>query len=227
MNFFEQRWGSRGATVRLAALLVVITLSIFASKLAEDHFIQTLRYDCNSLFADRLMPAITLFQLSDAIYRRRDELVLHLQGESDAETDIQYRLGRHHASIDHHIATIEKTYLVADEARLLQELRASLENYAQVEAKLIAQRRAGQPADSLKSLYDAFDGLRLELLNLTRVQETVGLELKSESLESATHVTTLLYFQLGVAFALGIVASGLAMSLRPRQPPPPPNDQVH
>jgi hypothetical protein len=53
------------------------------------------------------------------------------------------------------------------------------------------------------------------MLHLTKVQESVGQELKSETLASATSVSTLLYFQLGIAFALGLLASALAMSLRP------------
>jgi hypothetical protein len=229
MNFVEQRWGNRGAVVRLAALLLVIALSIVASKIGEGHFIQTLRKDCHSLFADRLMPATTLFELSDAIYQKRDVLITHLRQGPDGNEDLQYRLGAHDADIEQHIAAIEKTYLVADEVRLLQQLRASLKNYASVEGKLIAQRKAGQHTDRLEELSQAFDELRQELLNLTRVQESVGQQLKSDSLSSAGQVTTLLYFQLGIAFALGIVASGLAMSLRPQQSRSiaPPPDQLH
>lgn len=215
MNFFEQRWGNRGAAVRLAALLLVIALSIVASKMGEDHFIQTLRKDCNSLFADRLVPATTLFELSDAIYQKRDALIAHLR-RKPSDDDLKYQLGAYDASIEHHIVAIEKTYLVADEMRLLQQLRQSLKSYAQVESKLIAQRKAGQDVDNLADLSHAFDELRQELLKLTRVQQTEGQQLKSDSLSSAGQVTTLLHLQLGIAFALGIVASGLAMSLRPR-----------
>ncbi len=214
--------------MRLAALLLVIALSIVASKIGEDHFIQTLRKDCNSLFADRLLPATTLFELSDAIYQKRDVLIEHLRRGAGGDEDLRYRLGAHDTSIEHHIVAIEKTYLVADEVRLLHQLRESLKKYAEVERQLIAQRKAGQQADNLDELAQAFDELRKELLNLTRVQESVGQQLKVDSLSSAGQVTTLLYFQLGIAFALGIVASGLAMSLRPQpKSSVPPPDQLH
>lgn len=230
MSFFAQRFGSRGATLRLATLLIVITLSIVASKIGEDHFVQSLRKDCSSLFSDRLLPATTLFHLSDAVYRRRDDLLQHLRRESDAASkNIQYRLGQHDAAIEHHIVAIEKTYLVADETRLLRKLRGSLENYSKVESNLLTQHNGGASVNASAELAAAFDELRTELLNLTQVQESVGQELKSESLASATHLSTLLYFQLGVAFALGILASGLAMSLRPRtsDAPPPAGGSVH
>lgn len=216
MNFWKQRLGSRQATFRLAALLLVITLSIVASKLAEDHFVESLRKDCSSLFSDRLMPATTLFHLSDAIYQKRDVLLHILRDKSSsASKESLYRLGQHDATIEHHIATIEKTFLVDDETRLLRELRASRQRYAQIESSLLVRHEKGESVEDTAEIRAAFDELRAELLHLTRVQESVGQELKSETLASATSVTTLLYFQLGIAFALGLLASALAMSLRP------------
>lgn len=216
MNFLKERLGSRRATLRLAALLLVITMSIVASKIAEDHFVESLRDDCGSLFADRLMPATTLFHLSDAIYQKRDLLIRLLKEDADGSSKAGiYSLGQHDATILHHIETIEKTFLVDDESRLLRELRASLKNYALLESKLLARHEKGEAVEGAAEIQPAFDELRGELLNLTKVQESIGQQLKSETLASATSVTTLLYFQLGIAFALGLLASALAMSLRP------------
>lgn len=224
MKFFEQRFGTPGATLRLAALLIVITLSIVISKVGEDHFVDSLREDCSSLFTDRLMPATTLFYLSDAVYRKRDDLVQHLRYPAAAEAkSIDYRLGQHDATIEHHIDAIEKTYLVEAESQWLRKLRDSLSNYSAIERSLLKRRQGGEGTDQSPELDAAFDELRTELLNLTQVQQAVGQELKSESLSSASHLTTLLYFQLGIAFALGSLASGLAMSLRPRPESVPPN----
>ncbi len=216
MKFLEQRLGSRHATLRLAALLLVITMSIVTSKIAEDHFVESLRENCSSLFSDRLIPATTLFHLSDAIHQKRDVLIELLREESGAASKARlYRLGQHDATIEHHIAAIEKTFLVDDESRLLRKLRASLKSYALIESRLLARHEKGEATQGDSEIQAAFDELRAELLNLTKVQESVGQQLKSETLASATSVTTLLYFQLGVAFALGLLASALAMSLRP------------
>lgn len=216
MNFLKERLGSRGATIRLAALLLVITMSIVASKIAEDHFVESLQEDCSSLFADRLMPATTLFHLSDAIHQKRNVLTQILRQEPGAASKASlYQLGQFDATIENHITTIEKTFLVDDETRLLRELRASLQSYAAIERKLLVRHEKGEAVEGAALLQPAFDELRAELLNLTKVQESVGQELKSETLASATSVTTLLYFQLGVAFALGLLASALAMSMRP------------
>lgn len=229
MNFFEQRFGTPGATLRLAALLIVITLSIVASKLAEDHFVKDLRSDCSSLFTDRLMPATTLFHLSDAVYRKRDDLLQHLRHPTDAATmNIDYRLGQHDANIEHHIIAIEKTYLVEAETRWLRKLRDSLTNYGKLERDLLAKQQGGARFEGSPALETAFDELRTELASLTAVQEAVGQQLKSESLSSAGQLTTLLYFQLGIAFALGSLASALAVSLRPpTERTPPSGGKLH
>lgn len=229
-KLFEQRLGSRRGTIRLAALLLVITLSIVASKVGEDYFIKALRQDCDSLFADRLVPATTLFLLSDAVHQRRDVLVELLHGPSGGDVAAaQHRLGEHEAAIENHIGAIEATYLVDDESRLLRELRASLRAYEELESSLVSRYGKGERLDASVELRAAFDELRQELHNLTKVQQMVGQELRSESLASATSVTALLYLQLGVAFALGILASGLAMSLRTRGPDsiPPQKGAMH
>jgi hypothetical protein len=213
----EHRLGSRGAKFRLAALLLVITTSIVAGKIGEEHFVESLRRDCDSLFADRLIPATTLFHLNDAIHLRRDLLVRHLRDEAPgAGKDAHYHLGQHEAAIDHHIAAIEKTYLVEDEVRLLRELRASQRRYTEAESRLLNRHKNGERVDGNAEIQSVFDELRAKLMELTKVQESVGKELKLDSLTSAANVTTLLHFQLGVAFVLGLLASGLAMGLRPR-----------
>ncbi len=228
MKFLEQRLGTRSATLRLTALLLVITSSIVASKLGEDHFVESLRRDCSSLFTDRLIPATTLFHLSDAVYRKRDDVLQHLRHPAEPGSEgIDYRLGQHDATIEHHVAAIEKTYLVEDETRLMRKLRDSLQKYSKIERSLLAQRENGAHVDESRELEAAFDELRMELLGLTQVQETVGQELRRESLASAGHLTTLLYFQLGIAFALGSLASALAMSLRPRSESTSPGGKLH
>lgn len=229
MKFVEQL-GSRGATLRLAALLLIITVSIVASKLWEEHYVESLRKDCSSLFSDRLIPATTLFHLNDALYQKRDILTRYLQGKSGAsEETTHFRLGQHDTAIKSHIGAIEKTYLVDDESRLLRELRASYESYTQVEQTLLARHKRNEHVEGSPPLQAAFDEVRAELLDLTKVQQAVGQELKMDSLASATNVTTLLYFQLGIAFALGLLASALAMSMRPRvqESLPPTKGNLH
>lgn len=218
-KLFEQPLGSRRTTFRLAALLLVITFSLVASKLGEEYFIKNLQKDCNSLFSDRLVPATTLFELSDVIYQKRDTLTRYLRSETATNTEaVHFSLGAADASIEHLITAIEKTYLVDDESRLLRDLRAARQNYAEIESKLLSRHKNGETVFAEGELQTAFDQVRAELVKLTKVQQTIGEELRSESFTSATNVTTLLYLQLGVAFVLGLLASGLTLSLRPRNP---------
>jgi len=210
---------------RLAGLLLVMTVAILASKVLEERYIDSLREDCASLFRDRLIPATTLFHLSDDIHRKRHILVRHLSsgvdeghGSAGHDRPTEYTMGRRDASIGRLVVAIENTYLVDEESRLLEALKTTLARYRELERDLLERHRRGEAVAYGGEIQAAFDEVRQELLGLTEVQEDVGQQLDRSSFANATHVSTLLYFQLGVAFVLGLLASALAMSLGPRCP---------
>lgn len=217
-KFFEKLSGNQGAALRLATLLLVITLSILASKLWEEYYVESLQNDCASLFSDRLIPATALYHLNDTIHQDRGALKELLHGAQPSRELAQYSSGQRDAAIEHQVTAIEATFLVEEEKRLLRELRVALERYAALKKQLLQRHEAGERVSYGQDIQAAFDLVHTELSDLVQVQQTVGQKLKSDTLISAANLSTLLYFQLGVAFSLGIIASGLAMALRPRQP---------
>lgn len=223
-TFLAQLSGSTGAKFRLTALLLFMFTAILGSKFWEDSYIESLRRDCGSMFKDRLLPATTLFHLSDEVHTKRHTLEVYLQS-ADARQDpaVEYEMGKHDAAITHLLREIERTYLVDEESRLLSQLRATLAVYNGLEQSLLTQHRNGQKVTYNGEIRAAFDEVRRELHGLIRVQQDVGQQLDRHSVASATHVTTLLYFQLGMAFVIGLLASGVAMtmgqSVRPAQAP--------
>jgi len=191
--------------------------TILGGKFWEDIYVENLRFDCGSLYRDRLMPAIILFRLGDQIHNKREALEEYLHGDVGAtEPSLDYRLGQHDAAIQGYIDQIKRTYLVDEESRLLTQLQDALSSYNKKESDLIRRHRGGEKVTYGAELREAFSLVRTELVALTKVQEDVGQELNQDSLASASHVTSLLYFQLGVTFILGLLASGLAMSLEAR-----------
>jgi hypothetical protein len=61
------------------------------------------------------------------------------------------------------------------------------------------------------------------------VQQRVGEQLRNESVSGASGVLALLHLQLGVAFVLGLLAAGLAMTLGLKPPTirPGPHRDLH
>lgn len=206
--------GPKGSRFRLAVVLLLMFATILGGKFWEDIYVENLRFDCGSLYRDRLMPAVVLFRLGDQIHNKREALEEYLHGDVGSnEPSIDYRLGQSDAAIRGHIDQIKRTYLVDEESRLLTQLQEALSSYNKKEAELIRRYRGGEHATYGADMREAFSIVRAELVGLTQVQEVVGQELNQDSLASASHVTSLLYFQLGVTFILGLLASGLAMSL--------------
>lgn len=230
-TFIAQLSGSAGAKFRLAAVLLFTFTAILGSKFWEDSYIESLRRDCGSMFQDRLLPATTLFHLSDEIHTKRHTLEGYLRSaDANRDSAIEYEMGKHDAAIEHWVGQIEQTYLVAEESRLLNELKATLRAYNGIEQSLLDRRRAGQTVSYNSEIRSAFEQVRRELLGLTKVQQEVGRELNLHSVASATHVTALLYFQLGVAFILGLLASGLALTMGPLRgttAPPKADSDLH
>jgi hypothetical protein len=212
-----QLLGPKASRFRLAVVLLLMFATILGGKFWEDIYVENLRFDCGSLYRDRLMPAVILFRLGDEIHNKREALEEHLHGdEGSAGTSLDYRLGQHDAAIQGHIDQIKRTYLVDEESRLLEQLQNALSAYNKKESEHIRRHRNGERVAYGAEMREAFSSVRAELVSLTKVQEDVGQELNQDSLASASHVTSLLYFQLGVTFILGLLASGLAMSLEAR-----------
>lgn len=209
---------SRGGRFRLAVVLLALAGTIMAGKFWEGLYVDNLRRDCGSLFQDRLLPTIMLFQLLDEVHARRATLDAHLYHDArERKESLDYALGKHDATIEQLLRQFERTYLVDEESRTLSELRRSLRNYGDAEKAALARSTTGEGRRDDAVLAAAFDEIHGELVQLTRVQETVGNDLKEDSRISAAQVSFLLYFQLGVAFVLGLMASGLALSLSQRQ----------
>jgi hypothetical protein len=210
----------------LLALLAVLV----AGKLLEDTMVGRLRADCESLFADRLLPATTLFHLSDEMHRKQRSLERFLAHDGGATAEpIQGQLGQYDARLEQLTREVEQTYLVADESRHLRDFRAALGRYQKAERDLLQRRQAGEAVSYGPEMTAAFGTVREALLSLTTVQQRVGEQLRNESVSGASGVLALLHLQLGVAFVLGLLAAGLAMTLGLKPPTirPGPHRDLH
>lgn len=218
---------SRYARYRLAIVLLAMTVVVLGSKLLEDTFIERLRYDCHSLFVDRLRPATLVFHLSDQMHQKQSLLSGYLAQPDDqratAAAVARERLAQHDQRIDRMLEEFHNTYLVGNEAQYLRDLRGALQRYRALEGKFLSQPDV-VAAGSDEALLAAWRSVRDELLALSQLQEEVGQELDRDSEAYASGVTLLLYLQIAVAFVLGLIAAALASSLgnpRPREPVDP------
>src|SRR5690606_33177471 len=127
---------------------------------------------CASMHDDRLVPATSLFHLSDQVRTRRLVLEEHLLGHGELDlAQVHYELGRLDGGIAASLAEIDRTYLVDDESQLLHEFRVQLVQYTRLEQALLAELAAGRDASYDDTIRKAFEDLRAELIALTDIQE--------------------------------------------------------
>lgn len=212
---FERDASSRLRQHGLAMLLGTIVLLILGSMLWERQYLGVMKQSSASMYDDRLMPAASLFRLSDRLHTRRLVLEEHLAGYGDLTTaEVHRELGRLDAEISAAIAEIERTYLVDAESELLRALKAHIAHYSELEKELLREAAAGRHVTYGGAIRESFDDLRAELTGLTEIQEKVGRDLNRESFTAAGSATLLTHFQLGAGFILGLIAYALALNLR-------------
>ncbi|MFO7567113.1 MAG: MCP four helix bundle domain-containing protein [Enhygromyxa sp.] len=199
---------------RLAMMLGVFVLLILGSAVWERSYMRVIEDSCTSMYDDRLVPATSLFHLSDQVHTRRLVLEEHLLGHGELDlAQVHYELGRLDGGIAASIAEIERTYMVEDESQLLHEFRAQLVHYTRFEQALLTELAAGRDVSYDGEIRKAFEDLRAELIALTDIQESVGEDLNRRAFSAAAGASMLTHFQLGAGLILGLLASTLALGL--------------
>ncbi len=194
--------------VRLALVLLLLTLLALTGRFIEDSLVKQVQKDCGSLFADRLVPATLLVRMTDELHTRYHALQQSVAGDGKPGDDLRFRLSESDAQFKDLVDQFEQTYLVQAEATHLRKFQASLDNYRAQEQTLL-----GAPSQGMKYLHQSFAHARNELKALTAVQLDVGTQLNEGSLRDTSSISTLSYLQGAIAFIFGLIASALAMGL--------------
>lgn len=176
-----------------------------------------------SIYADRLLPATYIFQLTDHLYRKRLILEHQLHHHDTLEAkEAQRQVMIHNKAMDTLIADFEATYLVKAEGQLLSTFKKQLKDYNRLEKGLLEAAQLQQPSEKDRTSLNAlFDVTRNELTQLSQLQIDVGRAMRDDSLRllASTKVLTMLEAALIVIIALVIQA--LVFASRSVAPPMP------
>lgn len=120
----------------------------------------------------------------------------------------------------------EKTYLVREESKSLQEFKACLKEYALWEQTILnlyetSHKQAGHQLFEHQSRATFQRGITL-LNNLIKIQSTVGKELIEDSQSEASQFNVVSTLQIVISIIIGLVVMGLIYNAklidRERQP---------
>jgi hypothetical protein len=194
--------------IRLAIALAVLMLLVILFSLLESYNVSRISKSFNSIYEDRLIPAVDLYSISGHIQTKRNKLVSFLFSDNINSDEIRTVLSSENKQLDTLISKYEKTYLVKAETNHLQNLKKNLKIFERDELLLInaaAESREFAINLYLNTTVKLYDEIDKDLIELTRVQSEIGKKLLAESVKSQSSSSFISQLQIIVAIILGLI----------------------
>lgn len=194
--------------IRLAIMLAVLMLFIIIFSLLESYNVTRISKSFNSIYEDRLIPAVDLYSIADHIHSKRNQLFTFLFTDNITPSVIEKYISNENAKLDKLISKYESTYLVRAESNYLNSLKKNLTDYRRDELMLI--NIAKENKENARNLYlnttdHLYNNLNKDLMRLTQVQTQVGRELLRESQNSQSSSGFISQLQIVIAIILGLI----------------------
>jgi hypothetical protein len=198
------------AAILLSVIMLLVVLNSVVSKLN----IQGIDESFDSIYADRLIPAIDIVYLMENLYNKRLVLEKHLLLTTESSTtDTKRLLYGYDQKIDSLITAFEQTYLVEQESKSFKALKTRIDEYAVLEKSILSLSTAGHK-DKGWELFEGngaavFHNTITRLNELTNIQSIVGKEL----MKSSKSDVSISNFYSTLQIVLAIVIGGIILSL--------------
>jgi hypothetical protein len=194
--------------IRLAIALAILMFFSIIFSLIESYNINKIAKSFNSIYEDRLIPAVDLYTIANQIQNKRQQLFSFLFRDNVSQQAVTKYLKATDAKLDTLINKYENTFLVKTETNYLAHLKKNLQDFRKEEQALIITSLTDK--EKAKSIYlnrtiFVYDELNKDLMQLTQVQTQVGKELMAESKKSQASSSFITKLQLFIAIILGLV----------------------
>lgn len=170
----------------LAAILLGVGLSLLIFlNIMSRRSIGQINQSFTSIYNDRLIPATDIFYIMENLYKKRLTMEKFLFS-GDSKKDLSYKdIKMYDQSIDSLILLYEKTYLVDNEFKCLNEFKIAISDYSRVENEILLLIQNGSIAEA-KHIFeskgsDSFSSLINNLHDLTLIQSSEGEEIIKSS----------------------------------------------
>ncbi|WP_199117873.1 MCP four helix bundle domain-containing protein [Pedobacter sp. ASV28] len=196
---------------KIALLLFCIMACTILIRLLEDRSIKNMEKAFSSLYNDRLVPATDIFYISEKLYTKRLLLETFIYSDNNKLTTNQLneKLRACDREIDTLLTKYEKTFLVKNEKNRLTELKVKLLENKVLEKNILINANSFSKTTLRKMYENTFDqsflGISTLLSQLTKIQTTVGEELKNESQKIVSGTNLYSNMQLVLAIIIGIL----------------------
>lgn len=203
-----------------ALLLAVMALAVILNLVGRNNVAQ-LNRSVNSIYNDRLIPVADIFYLSEHLYEKRFVMEKFLsQNKSDVSdvSKVKAELDFRNRSINDLVRRFEQTYLVDSESRFLTSFKDKARRYTFIEQQILAMSEQNRKAEGL-TLYETKGKASLkntiyQLSELTKIQTTVGSQLRDDSRSVVALSNLLSSLQIVLTMIIGSMITLLISSSR-------------
>lgn len=198
---------------KVAVLLASVMALVLITVVVERKNMNDISKSVASIYNDRLVPASDIFDLTEQFYNKRFLIEKYLESDSESAVELQSGLHKNDEEILALIAKYEKTYLVSDESKGIEEIKAKIREYQQLEKKVIALSGNETRSKALEYYKEeakpVLQAVLIQLSRLSDVQIEVGGELLKKSAGIAAMSRMLLTIQIVLSVVIGMMIVAL------------------
>lgn len=205
--------------LKVAFLLFSIMACTILIRVLEDKSMKSISNSLLTLYDDRLVPASDIFYIAEHLYAKKS-LMVSFVNDADPSfaklAKLSNGLAYHDLGIDTLLKKYEKTYLVKQEQEYLNSFKILLDNYLNLETKLVMSEsfdelnaeRSGYKIKGIKVL----DETIAKLSELEKLQTHVGREIMTDAqfVVSGTRFFSALQVILSIVIGVMVVVLVLA-----------------
>jgi len=136
--------------VKAAILLTGILVVVVLASLSMNHAMQYMDQSIESVYADRLKPAVDLVHLSELFHRKRILMQSFLAGQSPMMIqELKLELTADNAQSDSLISSFEKTRLIDAEEKKLDVFKADMTAYVNLENSVLQLEQTSRRKEAI------------------------------------------------------------------------------
>jgi len=158
--------------------------------------------DVNSLYYDRLYPAVEMAKITETLYENRLFLEEYLNLDDEKQrSNLLKSIKVNHKIIDSLVAKYAESHLVDEENNNLLMYRKEIFKYRQLENEIL--QLYNSDIDGAKMLFstessEEFKKMIEPIHRMTDVQLKIGEELRADSIKEANAIRLALYIAMGI-----------------------------
>lgn len=204
---------------RIALALAFVFLIIVLANWFVSYSMTKVSQRFESVYADRLVPALDISAMQEKYYQNRLLLEEHLLATTaKEEKQIMQQIEQNETDLDSLLHKFRATYLTSQESEDLKEYLKAGERYSKVQQTILVMSHTQDKATA-KAMFrqegmQSFQELLLPLHALSQLQEEVGHELYADSERQMKSLKVLSYLVIALAVILALLVGSLLQASR-------------